>query len=100
MTDEMRKLYDKLFIVEVNNIAGAYDYIGNEINKMDMDGTYAYVLSNDAQKSINKECKILKKFYKGKIEINPDDIYNKYPEESNEHFFLKCLIKLMQLNAL
>ena len=100
MTNEMKQLYESLFTIEVKSIVGAYDYIGNKINIMDMNGTLSFATDSKALKNINKDCKILKKHYKGKIEIDTDNVYLKYPEESEEYFFLKCLVKLMNLNTL
>ncbi len=100
MTKEMKELYDNLNSIKVKNITNAFDYVGNEINKMDMSGTYEFELTGKALKNIMKEYKVLKKFYKGKIELNPDHLYDKYQTDSNEHFFLKCLVKLMQFNSL
>ena len=98
MNNEMKKLYENLESVEIKSIAKAYDYLGNEINSLDMKGLLSYEMTVKSLKTINKEYKLLKKFYKGKAEINPDSVYQKYPEDSGEYFFLKCLIKLMENN--
>ena len=100
MTIEKAQLYDSLFTVEVKSITGAYDYIESKINIMDMNGILALNSNSKAIKNIKNEYKILKKFSKGKIKINIDEVYLKYPEESVEYFFLKCLVKLMSLNSL
>lgn len=100
VTKEMKELFNNLNTVKVKNIVSAYDYLGNEINGMDMNGTLDFTMTGSALKNINKEFKVLKKFYKGKIEINPDSLYMKYQEETQEYFFLICLVKLMQYNAL
>lgn len=100
MTMEMKDLYANLNTIKVKNITEAYDYLGNEINGMDMNRTLDFTMTGSALKNINKEFKLLKKFYKGKIEINPDSLFMKYQEETQEYFFLKCFVKLMQYNAL
>lgn len=100
MTIEKTQLYDSLFTVEVKSIVGAYDFIESKINIMDKNGILAYNTDSKAIKNIKKEYKILKKYCKGKIDINIDNVYLKYPEESIEYFFLKCLVKLMSLNSL
>jgi hypothetical protein len=99
MTNEMKKLYESLSTTKVKKLAGAWDYVGNEINKMDMDGTYQFEMSKEALKNCEKEYKILRKYYNGKIDINPNDSYMKYPENSSENFFLKCIVMLMQYNG-
>lgn len=100
MTEKMKELFSNLSSIKVKNIVEAYDYIGNEINGMDMDGTYQYELTSIGRKNIMNEYKILRKHYKGKLQINPVDILNKYPEDTQEYFFLKCLVKLMEYNLL
>ena len=100
MTIEQEQLYDSLFTVEVKSITGAYDFIESKINIMDMNGILSFNSNIKALKNIKKEYKSLKKYSKGKIKINLDEVYLKYPEESVEYFFLKCLVKLMNLNSL
>ena len=95
MTKEMATLLHKLHTVEVGNLAVAYDYIGDEINKLEMDGKLSFTMTVESLKNINKDYKILKKIYKGKLEINPDSVYKKYDEKSEEYFFLMCVVKLM-----
>lgn len=99
MTIEMIRLLEKLHTVEVRNINSAYDYIGNEINRIDMDGKLTFVMEPVALKKINKDVKLLKKFFKGKVEMNPDTVFEKYEENTQEHFFLMCLVRLMQYNG-
>ena len=99
MTKALEELYAKLHTIEVTSIVGAYDYLGNEFNKLDMEGTLEFVLTKEGMKNINKEFKLLKKYYKGKIDLNPKDIYEKYDEGTEEYYFLKFLVVLMDLNA-
>ena len=99
MTNEMHVLYAKLLTVNVKNVVGAYGYLSNEMKEMDMNGTLDFEMDYNSLKNINKEFKILKKFYKGKIEIEPKSLFMKYEENTHEHYFLKCLIELMHYNS-
>ncbi|QMS85747.1 hypothetical protein [Candidatus Xianfuyuplasma coldseepsis] len=98
MTEEMSRLFGSLITIEVRDIRGAYDYLGNELNKMEQQGELSFDLTSNALKNINIEYKLLKKYYKGKIILNPEDCYKKFPENTEEHFFLKCLVTLMNYN--
>ncbi len=98
MTPEMKKLYDGLNKVKVKNIAQAYDYLGNEINGLDMAHQLSFEMTKEALKNVNKEYKMLKKHYKGKLNLNLENVYSKFPEESEEYFFLKCLVTLAENN--
>ncbi len=99
MTPEMEKLYTSLSTIKVKNVTQAYDYLGNEVNGLDMDHKLSFEMTLEALKNINKEYKLLKKYYKGKIDINLESVYTKYPEDSEEYFFLKCLIRLTEYNV-
>ena len=78
MTEEMSRLFGRLITIEVRDIRGAYDYLGNELNQMDQRGELSFELSSKALKNINKEYKQLKKYYKGKITLQPEDCYKKF----------------------
>lgn len=98
MTKHMKELVDNLSNVKVKNIVSAYDYLGEYMNEMSINETLDFELSHDALKRINKDFKILKKYYKGKITIDPKSIYMNYQEGSQERFFLECLVKLAEYN--
>ena len=100
MTKEMKELVENLDNIKIKNIVAAYDYLGENINEMDMNGTLDFEMSYEALKRINKDYKVLKKFYKGKITIDPVSLYMQYPEGTQERFFLECLIKIMRNNGL
>jgi hypothetical protein len=100
MTNEMRSLVESLINVKIKNIVDAYDYLGDRINEMDMNGTLDFVMTADSLKRINSDFKDLKKHYKGKITIDPRGIYMKYSEGSEERYFLECLIRLAEINHL
>lgn len=100
MTKEMTELVESLINVKVKDIVAAYDYLGESINQMDIDRTLDFTMSVDALKRINRDFKDLKKHYKGKITINPNSVYMKYQEGTEERFFLECLIKLAEYNHL
>ena len=63
MTNEMHVLYAKLLTVNVKNVVGAYGYLSNEMKEMDMNGTLDFEMDSNSLKNINKEFKILKKYY-------------------------------------
>jgi NDP-sugar pyrophosphorylase family protein len=98
MTKEMQALIGNLKNVKVKNIVMAYDYLGEQINDMYMNETIDFQMSTQALKRINKDFKILKKHYKGKITINPKSLYMKYQDGTEERFFLECLVKLAEYN--
>lgn len=100
MTREMMTLVAKLHTIEVGSVQVAFDYIADEINKLDMDGKLSFTLTIKASKNIMKDYKILKKIYKGKLSQDPESVYQKYEEETEEHFFLMCVVKIMQNNRL
>ncbi|MCD4827179.1 MAG: hypothetical protein K8Q99_05305 [Acholeplasmataceae bacterium] len=99
MTKEMKALYDELDQIKIKNAVAAYDFLGEEINEMDCNKTLDFEMSSGALKRINKDFKILKKYYKGKISMDPNHITMKYEEETQEYFFFSCLIKLMSING-
>lgn len=96
MTDEMKAFYYSLTNVEVSSINAAYEYVGKRLNEMDMTGTLPFVMSRDSLKLINKDIKLLKKYYKGRINLDPDSVYQKYKENTEEHFYLACVVQLMR----
>jgi hypothetical protein len=99
MTNEMERLYSKLRIVSVKNVIGAFNYLSKEINDLDMNGTYKFEITSISKKNLSKDLKILKKIYKGKLDIEPRSLYVKYQENTHEYFFLKCLVELMKHNT-
>lgn len=100
MTKEMDALFSKLSTISIKNIIAGYDYLGEQINEMYMNGNLDFEMSTQALKNINKDFKILKKYYKGKITINPKTLYMSYQEGTQERFFLECLVKLAEYNHL
>jgi len=98
MTKEMKELFDNLESVKVRNVAAAYDFLGEHVNEMDMNGTLDFEMSREALKNVTADYKTLKKYYKGKITINPKSLYMNYPEGTEERFFLECLVKLAEFN--
>lgn len=99
MTNEMKAFYYSLTNVEVSNINAAYEYVGNKLNEMDRTGTLPFAMSRESLKIISKDIKLLKKYYKGKLKIDPKSVYEKYKENTEEHFFLACVIQLMKNNG-
>ena len=100
MTKEMKAFVENLKNIKVKNIVMAYDYLGEQMNEMYMNETIDFPMSPQALKRINKDFKLLKKHYKGKITINPKGLYTKYQEGTEERFFLECLVMLAEYNHL
>ena len=96
MTREMKEFYDSLQNVKVRNVVAAYDVVGEAINEMDLKGELDFEMTHDALKRINRDFKKMKQYYKGKININPREVLNQYDEGSQEHYFFKCVLKLME----
>jgi hypothetical protein len=100
MKQKLKDLFESLSTVKVKNLDSAYTYIGEELNELLRFEEFADMNNRKTQKNINKDYKMLKKIVKGKIDMNPSDLLNKYDENSNEYFFLKCLVKLIDVNQL
>lgn len=99
MTTEMKTLYASLISVGIVSIAGAHEYISDKLRELDRDGTLSRVYDKEVEKNVSKDLKTLKKYYKGKLDIDPKSIYEKYEEISLERFYLMCIIQLMKYNG-
>ena len=95
MTKEMSNLYIRLFTVDTDSLQAAYDYIGDQINQLEMDGALDVSLTKDSLKNLNKDFKLLKKIYHGKSEQDPQTFLEKYKDDTIEHFFLSCVIRIL-----
>lgn len=100
MTKEMIILYEKLITVQVRSLAAAYSYLTEEINVLISKGNLSLEMDKEAHKKVNKGFKTLKKILKGKIEGSPDDVLKMFDEDTNEYFFLECLVRLVDINQL
>ena len=96
MTKEMDMFLYSLFNVEVQSVIGAYNYVYKKLEKMDMDGNLFPSITKGAFSNISKDIKQLKRIYKGKLKMSPEDILKKYTEKDEEHYFLVCVVKLMK----
>lgn len=100
MTKEMIILYEKLITVQVRSLSSAYSYITDELNVLISQGQMPGEMNKQMQKNINRGYKLLKKILKGKKEGNVSDVLAMFEEDTNDHFFMECLVRLVDINQL
>lgn len=100
MRERFNEFYNLLRNDKVKNVNSAWSYVADEFNEFFNMGDNYFPIKRETWRNADKGFKVLKKIVKGKIEGNPSDAYRMFPEESTEHFFLKCVVKIVNDNNL
>lgn len=99
MTKEMNDFLSKLITVQVRSVKGAFAYVVKELELLDYNGKLSFVMNQEATLQTKKELKVLKKYYKGKLNIKVESIYQKYQTDTPEYFILFAIVQLMKVNG-
>ena len=100
MTKDMIILYEKLITIEVRTLSAAFNFLTDQMNEMSFYGKLKHDINRETLKSTRNGYKLIKKILKGKIEMDFKDVFEEYDKDTNEYFFLKCLVRIVETNQL